>query len=58
MEFICERMKRNTKGVDKIIKCMEWDRLFGRMEGNIVGNILRIRNKVMALLNGRMGKNI
>ena len=58
MEYIYGWMGRNMKGVDKIIKCMEWDKQYGQMEENTAESILRIKNKVMGHLNGRMGKNI
>ena len=57
MEFIYEVMEKNTKVVDKIIKCMEWDRLYGLMEENIVANTMKIKNKVMEHLNGGTEKN-
>ena len=31
---------------------MEWDRLYGLMEENIVANTMKIKNKVMEHLNG------
>ena len=58
MVFIYGLMGRNMREADKIIKCMEWAKLYGLMAGNTVVNTLRIKNKGMVLLNGRMVRNI
>ena len=52
------RMVKNTMEGDRIIKCMEWGRQSGQTAGSIVGSTLRIKSKAMALLSGRMARNI
>ena len=50
MEYIYGWMGRNMKGVDKIIKCMEWDKQYGQMEENTAESILRIKNNIRKFL--------
>ena len=35
MESICGVMAKNIKEIGRIIKCMEWEKLNGQMEGNM-----------------------
>ena len=58
MVFIYGVMGKNTKEIDKIIKCMEWEKQNGRMEENMLESISRIRNTDLARLNGRTEKSI
>ena len=58
MVFICGKMEKSMKEADKTIKCMEWEQRYGLMGENTVENILKIRNKAMGHLNGRMVKSI
>ena len=53
-ECIHGPMVDNTRVNEKIIKCMGKANLNGRMEENIRGIIMRIKNMEMGIFNGRM----
>ena len=56
--FTYDKMGKNIKDIGQIIRCMEWEKLNGQMEENILVSILKIRNKAKELLNGKMEKSM